>query len=88
MVLRDGDLYELQRAEQNHAPEKWLAILMEEVGEVAKAMLENEYEKFTHDGPLDWRAWEVSRQKVDEAHALLLEAEAADAAEVEEDFPA
>jgi len=29
--------------EQNHAPVKWLAILLEEAGEAAKAALENEY---------------------------------------------
>ena len=26
---------------QNHSPERWVTILMEEVGEVAKAVLEN-----------------------------------------------
>ena len=33
---------------QNHSPERWMAILMEETGEVAKAVLENsllEYRK-------------------------------------------
>jgi len=28
--------------EQNHAPEKWLAILLEEAGEAAKAFLDGE----------------------------------------------
>ena len=35
--------------EQNHSPEWWMQILMEEVGEVAKALLEA---KFGHQGSL------------------------------------
>lgn len=31
---------------QNHSPLKWLAILMEEVGEVSKAILEKDYEGY------------------------------------------
>ncbi len=29
--------------EQNHSPENWLSILMEEVGEVARAMIEKKF---------------------------------------------
>lgn len=37
------NLYQLKKwGEQKHSDEKWLAILAEEVGEVAKAILEND----------------------------------------------
>ena len=32
--------------EQTHSPEKWLTILLEEVGEVANALLEDDMEGF------------------------------------------
>jgi NTP pyrophosphatase (non-canonical NTP hydrolase) len=33
-----------EHGEQNHQPHKWLSILAEEVGEVAKAFIEEDYE--------------------------------------------
>ena len=32
--------------EQNHHPEKWMNILMEEVGEASKAILEQDFEQY------------------------------------------
>lgn len=39
-ILEERYNQERQWGEQNHHPEKWLIILMEEVGEVAEAVLE------------------------------------------------
>lgn len=38
-----------QWGEQNHFPQKWLTILMEEVGEVASAILERDYDGYRNE---------------------------------------
>lgn len=41
-VLHEREQQDQKWGEQNHNPKIWLAILMEEVSEVAKALIENE----------------------------------------------
>lgn len=40
MIRAEREKQDLKWGEQNHTPLKWLAILMEEVGEVAQAILQ------------------------------------------------
>jgi len=40
LVDRERREQDKKWGEQNHSPEKWLAILVEEVGEVSRSMLE------------------------------------------------
>ena len=42
-VLRERIKQDLKRGEQNHDPITWVAILMEEVGELAQAAIETEF---------------------------------------------
>lgn len=41
-ILAEREKQDQKWGEQNHHPQMWLAILMEEVGEVAKASLERD----------------------------------------------
>jgi len=49
---RQRDLY----GEQNHEPEVWLAILVEEVGELATAMVHARFPQYQHRNSSDIRA--------------------------------
>jgi NTP pyrophosphatase (non-canonical NTP hydrolase) len=40
-IRQERNNQDLKWGEQNHSPLKWLAILIEEVGEVGKAIIEN-----------------------------------------------
>jgi len=43
LLLKERRDQDAKWGEQNHAPEWWLAILMEEVGELAQAILETHF---------------------------------------------
>lgn len=45
-VLNERNKQDAKWGEQNHTPMKWLAILTEEVGEVAKAILEGNHGEY------------------------------------------
>lgn len=47
-VANERDAQDCWFGEQNHEPEVWLAILTEEVGEVARAMLAARFPQFQH----------------------------------------
>lgn len=45
-VLKERTAQDLKWGEQNHNPDRWLSILMEEVGEAAKANLEKDWSNY------------------------------------------
>lgn len=46
LIERERASQDEKWGEQNHEPLKWMAILLEEVGELARAILESHFEKY------------------------------------------
>ncbi len=48
-IAKERERQDLKWGEQNHSPEKWMTILMEEVGEAAKEVQREDMELYHHE---------------------------------------
>ncbi len=74
-VQAERDRQDRKWGEQNHHPYKWLSILMEEVGEASKAVLESElvdyHKELTHVAAVAIAAAESLERNLERDNAVL-----------------